>query len=66
MIVLDFCELCIDNTQLKVNLYDNGKDKVVWTGRADDIPEEFAFREVECYDLPEKAYELTLNMGSEE
>ena len=60
--VEDFMYLCIENSECKVTLYDVNKEKDVWTGRGDEIPDKYMYRDVLSWDVPEKAGAITLNI----
>lgn len=64
--VYDFMNLCIDNLQV-YELYDISTDQIIWFGRIDDLPDEYANLEVTSFDeLTGQSSEITLNIDTEE
>lgn len=61
MTVYDFIDLCIEPSFMIVELY-SLESGTVWTGYADEIPEEFLECEVGSYDVPTVKDHLTLNI----
>ncbi len=49
--VEDFVYLCIENSECEV-----------WTGHGDEIPDNYMYRDVLSWDVPEKAGAITLNI----
>lgn len=52
MTIQELMEMCIDPSFCKVEIYDSNVERVVWSGYADDIPEEYGELYVECFDVP--------------
>ncbi len=52
MTIMELMEMCIDPSFCKVEIYDTNKDKTVWSGWADELPEEYGERMIESFDVP--------------
>ena len=62
MTVYDFCELLVDDC-MTLTIYDNNREKNVWTGPACEVPEVYGFEDVDSIDPPEETYSLTININ---
>lgn len=62
MTVDDFIDLCTENF-FTLNIYDNKLGKVVWTGEAVECPEAYGYEQVGSFDMPEKKWEMTINLN---
>lgn len=65
MDVFAFLDMCIDTSLLTVTIYDVAVGENVYSGSAEEIPEEFQTAEVCSWDVPTKVGEVTLNIDSE-
>lgn len=65
--VYDFMNLCIGDSQVYM-LYDISTDQIVWVGRIDELPDEYANLEVGSFDelVGGPMKEITLNIDTEE
>lgn len=62
MSVAEFLDYCIEPCMLNIHLYNLEKGCVIWSGRADEIPNEYADMELCSFDPPfEDA--MTLNIA---
>lgn len=50
MTIRDLLEMFIDENMQEFSIYDNEKEKVVFTGYLDDIPEEYEYAEITSID----------------
>lgn len=60
--VYDFVFLCTETGMLKVNLWSNDTEDVVWSGTLDDMPDKYRSAEVNSWDAPEKEWTITINI----
>lgn len=66
MSVYDFISLCTE-TGFTLNIYDLNSNEVVWSGSgADGRWCDFADYEVLSFDVPEKPWEITVNIEVED
>ena len=63
MTVLDFANMCVDSDSLILRLWDMDKEEEVYAGYANELPFQYEDAEVESFDLPVKAGEITLNVA---
>ena len=52
MTIAELMEMCIEPSMCKVEIYDVWSEDVVWSGWADEIPEEYGEKYVESFDVP--------------
>ena len=62
--VYDLVNLCIDDSII-LNIYDNESERVVWSGPASDLPDEYGNMMVDSFDPPEEKYALTVSVSIE-
>lgn len=62
MSVYDFMSYCIDESMMTVEVWSGSKQKVVWKGNGDEIPDEYLYAELWSFDVPDKAYNITVNI----
>ena len=62
MSVYDFIELCVDDC-FTLNIYDSEREEVVWSGKAYTLPEVYGYEELSSFDVPERKFELTVNIN---
>ena len=62
MTIGDMIYFCCDEGLLKVEVYDLNKDKVVWKGRGDEVPDKYIDEEISSWDVPCKDGTLTFNI----
>lgn len=60
--VADIAELMIDSCTFR--LYDADIDAYIYEGWSDEIPDEYAYLEVQTIDVPEENRALTLNVST--
>lgn len=65
MSVYDFLNLCIDSSFLTVDIYDIDMGEVVYSGSADDIPDDYLYTDVSSWDVPTKPDKMTINVSME-
>ncbi len=59
MTVYEFCQMCIEPSILNVEIFDG---EIVYSGPADEIPEEYEDVEVSSFDLPTTPDWITINI----
>lgn len=64
MTLYEFMNLCVADTQV-FEVFDCTKEKVVWRGTIDDLPEKIEDCEVMSYDAIETIDSITVNIESE-
>ena len=52
MTIEQFMELCIEPSMCKVEIYGINQEETVWSGYADEIPNEYREMDVESFDVP--------------
>lgn len=62
--VYDFCEMCIEECMLKVEIWDAASESVVFSGLCADIDDELGCAEVMTFDPPVKANTICLNIDT--
>lgn len=64
--VRGFCEMCVEPSLQKINLYNCDTGYVVWEGFADDVPEEYEDWYISSWDcIISPSATLTLNIIKE-
>lgn len=63
MSVAEFLEYCIEPCMLEVHLYSLDAGCVIWHGKADEIPYEYANMELCSFDTPNENGSITINIG---
>ena len=58
----DFLRLCVDDTGLKIAIYDFSLKKVVYSGWAVEVDLDYLGRAVHSYDIPDAIGKLTINI----
>jgi len=67
MTIDELVDTLVDPSFQKVDLYSLSKDEVVFTGTADEIPQELLYEEIYSIDCIEKNSDvLTINIEGEE
>ena len=62
MTVDTFLLFCIDESILKVDIFSCEQQKVVWSGRGDDVPDEYRHADVCTWDIPMQKGHMTFNI----
>ena len=52
MSIEELMAMCIEQSFCKVEIYDTDKGDIVWSGLADEIPEEYGEMAIESFDVP--------------
>lgn len=52
MTIEELMNLCIEPSLCKVEIYSVDQNDTVWSGMADEIPDEYGELEVESFDVP--------------
>lgn len=52
MTIEELMNLCIEPSLCKVEIYSIDQNRAIWSGFADDIPDEYGELEVESFDVP--------------
>ena len=52
MTINELMNMCIEPSMCKVEIFDANPEKVVWSGWADEIPDEYGELDVESFDVP--------------
>ncbi len=63
--VYDIIELFVDENRLKVDIYDNGTETVVFSGLAGELPDNLASCTIDSIDNPVNDGKLTFNVTVE-
>ena len=62
MTIGEMLDLCFVAGMLTVEIYDLDKERTVWTGDGDEVPDEYLDAEIESWDLPAAASKMTFNI----
>lgn len=58
----DFVELCTESYFFHISIFSLSKEDIIWSGRASDIPDEYAELTIESFDSPEAKNSITINV----
>lgn len=61
--VKDFVDMCTDGTGLEIEIWDNVSCEVLWSGCAEDLPDEYCWETVDSYDVPTIKWSITVNIN---
>lgn len=61
MSIREVMSMCIEPGLCEVKIYSSDKGEIIWTGVADDIPDEYGDLPFESFDVPQDG-SLTINI----
>ena len=62
MSVYDFMDYCLDKSITTVEVWSFSKQKVVWSGNGEEIPDEYLCAELYSFDVSDKAWSISVNI----
>lgn len=62
MTIQELMEMCVEPGLCKVTIYDSEKSEDVWTGDAEEIPQEYGDQEFSSFDVPQDGH-MTFNLA---
>lgn len=61
MTIAELMDMCIEPSLCKVEIYSADSEKVIWSGWADELPDEYGEMNIESFDVPTEGC-LTFNI----